>query len=57
MSASAMQCGRNDAKKFAICAPSHNLSGCSFATNVMAALLNIDGALCSMPQSLANVHY
>jgi len=25
--------------------------------NVMAALLNIDGALCSTPQSLADAHY
>ena len=25
--------------------------------NVMAALPNIDGALCSMPQSLADAHY
>ena len=25
--------------------------------NVMAALQNIDGALCSMPQSLADAHY
>jgi len=25
--------------------------------NVMAALPNIDGALCSTPQSLANAHY
>jgi len=25
--------------------------------NVMAALANIDGALCSMPQSLADAHY
>jgi len=25
--------------------------------NVMAALLNIGGALCSMPQTLANAHY
>ena len=25
--------------------------------NVMAALLNISGALCSMPQSLANARY
>jgi len=25
--------------------------------NVMAALLNIDGALCSVPQSLADAHY
>jgi len=24
---------------------------------VMAALLNIGGALCSMPQSLADAHY
>jgi len=26
-------------------------------TNVMAALLNIAGALCSTPQSLTNAHY
>ena len=26
-------------------------------TNVMVALPNIGGALCSMPQSLANAHY
>jgi len=25
--------------------------------NVMAALPNVDGAFCSMPQSLANAHY
>jgi len=25
--------------------------------NVMAALLNIDGALCSTPRSLADAHY
>jgi len=25
--------------------------------NVMVALLNIGGALCSMPQSLADAHY
>jgi len=25
--------------------------------NVMVALLNIGGALCSMPHSLANAHY
>jgi len=25
--------------------------------NVMAALTNIGGALCSMPQSLADAHY
>jgi len=25
--------------------------------NVMATLPNIGGALCSMPQSLANAHY
>jgi len=25
--------------------------------NVIAALPNIDGAICSMPQSLAQVHY
>jgi len=25
--------------------------------NVMATLPNIDGALCSMPQSLANAYY
>jgi len=25
--------------------------------NVMATLLNIDGALCSMPQSFADAHY
>ena len=25
--------------------------------NVMAALLNIGGALCSTPQSVANAHY
>jgi len=25
--------------------------------NVMAALPNVDGALCSTPQSLANAHY
>jgi len=25
--------------------------------NVMAALLNIGGALCSIPQSLADAHY
>jgi len=25
--------------------------------NVMVALLNVDGGLCSMPQSLANAHY
>ena len=26
-------------------------------SNVMAALPNIDGALCSTPQSLADAHY
>jgi len=30
---------------------------CGPMPNVMAALPNIDGALCSMPQSLAIFHY
>jgi len=30
---------------------------CRPMPNVMAALLNIGGDLCSMPQSLANAHY
>jgi len=30
---------------------------CGPVPNVMAALLNIGGALCSMPQSLADAHY
>jgi len=30
---------------------------CGPMPNVMAALPNIDGALCSTPQSLANAHY
>jgi len=30
---------------------------CGPMPNVMAALPNIGGALCSMPQSLAVVHY
>jgi len=30
---------------------------CGPMPNVMAALQNIGGALCSMPQSLADVHY
>jgi len=30
---------------------------CGPMSNVMAALQNIGGALCSMPQSLANAHY
>ena len=30
---------------------------CGPMPNVMATLLNIGGALCSMPQSLADAHY
>ena len=30
---------------------------CGIVPNVMAALPNIGGALCSTPQSLANAHY
>jgi len=30
---------------------------CGPMPNTMAALLNIGGALCSMPQSLADAHY
>jgi len=30
---------------------------CGPMLNVMAALSNIDGALCSTPQSLADAHY
>jgi len=30
---------------------------CGPMPNVMAALSNIGGALCSAPQSLANAHY
>ena len=30
---------------------------CGPMSNVMAALLNIDGALCSTPQSLADAQY
>ena len=30
---------------------------CGPMTNVMVALPNIGGALCSMPQSLADAHY
>jgi len=30
---------------------------CGPMPNVMVALLNIDGALCSTPQSLADAHY
>jgi len=30
---------------------------CGPMPNVMAALPNIDGALCSTPQSLADAHY
>jgi len=30
---------------------------CGPIPNVMAALSNLDGALCSMPQSLADAHY
>jgi len=30
---------------------------CGPMLNVMAALLNIGGALCSTPQSLADAHY
>jgi len=30
---------------------------CGPMPNVMAALLNIGGALCSTPQSLADAHY
>jgi len=30
---------------------------CGPMPNVMATLLNIGGALCSMPQSLAHAHY
>jgi len=30
---------------------------CGPVPNVMAALPNIGGALCSMPQSLADAHY
>jgi len=30
---------------------------CGSMLNVMAALPNIGGALCSTPQSLANAHY
>jgi len=30
---------------------------CGPMPNVMAALTNIGGALCSMPQSLADAHY
>jgi len=30
---------------------------CGLMPNVMVALSNIGGALCSMPQSLADAHY
>jgi len=30
---------------------------CGSMHNLMAALPNIDGALCSMPQTLADAHY
>jgi len=30
---------------------------CGLMPNVMAALPNIGGALCSVPQSLADAHY
>jgi len=30
---------------------------CELMPNVMAALPNIGGALCSVPQSLADAHY
>jgi len=30
---------------------------CGPMSNVMAALPNIDGTLCSMPQSFADAHY
>jgi len=36
---------------------SHNQLECGPMSNVMAALLNIGGALCSTPQSLADAQY
>jgi len=35
----------------------HNKLECGPMPNVMAALPNIGGALCSTPQSLADAHY
>jgi len=35
----------------------HSELKCGPMPDLMAALLNIDGVLCSMPQSLADAHY
>jgi len=35
----------------------YNKLECGPMSNVMVALLNIGGALCSTPQSLADAHY
>jgi len=35
----------------------HNQLECEPLPNVMVVLLNIGGALCSTPQSLADAHY
>jgi len=37
--------------------PNQNELGCGPMINVMAAMPNRGGALCSMPQSLADAHY
>jgi len=39
------------------CQAKHDELECGPMPNVMVALPNIGGALCSMPQSLADVHY
>jgi len=43
-------------QKIAIWAPSAQLE-CGPVPNLMAALPNIGGALCSTPQSFADAHY
>ena len=44
--------------KFKGCGANKNTElKCRPMPNVMAALPNIDGALCSTPQSLADAHY
>jgi len=39
------------------CQAKHDELECGPMPNVMVALPNIGGALCSMPQSLADAHY
>jgi len=38
-------------------AQEHNVLECGPMPNLMVALLNVGGALCSTPQSLADAHY